>query len=97
MNYNKPTFGGKLKNKAMDILNLIELDEYNSTIGITSFAVIDDQLIDEVVSEAEEEFTKILEGHNVSLDDIDVALQDGRYRREFSLFLVWSHVENVQV
>ncbi len=80
----------------MQVLNVIEI--FEGCLGIKSFGVADEQLLSETVSEAEEMFTKLLEERDVDSDDIDVALENGYYSDNvYSLYLVWSDIDNVQI
>ena len=75
----------------MKILNVIEIIN-NDVITITSFDVVDEQLSDETVEEAEKFFANRLVQLNVINEkDIDNAIEDGCYHgANWSLSLVWS-------
>ena len=79
----------------MKILNVIEIIN-NDVITITSFDVVDEQLSDETVEEAEKFFANRLVQLNVINEkDIDNAIEDGCYHGvNWSLSLIWSYVND---
>jgi len=79
----------------MEILNVIEVKN-NDVVGITSFNVIDEQLRDDTVDDAESFFAVKLRKLNIiNEDDINNAIEDGCYHgSNWSLSLIWSYVND---
>lgn len=87
----------------MKILNIIVIGETTASvtrglIDLKSYVCEDEQLSNEVVEEAEEYFTSLLQGLGVSEDDIDSYIEDGFYENASqSISMVWTYPENLQV
>jgi hypothetical protein len=83
----------------MQVLNVIKVKN-NVIDGVHSFAVIDDQLMDSVIDEAETFFTQLLRElvKDITDEEIEDALDDGTYQgANYSLNLFWSYIHNAQL
>ncbi len=83
----------------MQVLNIIKVKN-NSIEEITSFGIIDDQLMDLVIDEVENSFIQSLKSlvNDITEEEIDDALDNGAYHgANYSLSLVWSDFNNVQI
>lgn len=82
----------------MGILNLVQLNNGIIT-GIESYAVIDEQLRNETIAEAEVAFAKVLkESFQIEEEDIvETYIEDGFDDHNGNeLYLIWSEAVNLQ-
>lgn len=79
----------------MRIVSVIEIED-NVVKDVESFGIYEEQLSDDVVSEAEKLFEKKVTEMNLDLteDELEEALEDGHYTiMNQSVCLVWSSIE----
>jgi hypothetical protein len=83
----------------MRVINVVEMSS-GILDSITSFGVIDEQLVDDVVEEAEKHYVKCCRDHKADEDEytdeelIDMETYDyGNY----SVCIHWSDIENIQI
>lgn len=78
----------------MRIINIVEV--LNGSISqILSFPIHEDQLSEEVVSQAEDTFKKTInEVTGIDVEDLDSVVEDGYYTDDngWELSLVWSEI-----
>jgi len=76
----------------MRIINVIE--SFNNVIqSVESFGVFEEQLVDDVVKEAEEFFEKKVIEHGGSETEIDMYIDEGGYYgMDHSVAIVWSDI-----
>lgn len=76
----------------MRIINVIEVVD-NNVIGMQSFGVEDDQLSGEVVSQAEELFSKLAKENGAEENDIDEYIENGAFSENgYTVNICWSEV-----
>lgn len=93
--YPIPLFNFILKQNKMRIVNVIEL-QGGSVSHITSFCILEEQLSQDVVNDAEIEFKHILyEKTGIDKENMDKFVEDGCYEdvdTGYILTLTWSDV-----
>ena len=64
-----------------------------------SYAIIDEQLADDVVEQAEAKFIEIAEKYDTDEEMIKIGLEDGwlRFTNGVWLQIMWNDAENVQI
>lgn len=80
----------------MDVINVIEVVD-NVPLGIKSFSVVDDQLISEVVNQAEQLLVEIAKENGLpdNEDEIETVLSEGNYTNgNYHVTIIWSEVDN---
>lgn len=97
----------------MKVINVIVSNDENVIVSVDSFGIVDEQLSDEVVDEAEELFTnkcieikfgdkKMQKGFENLIDDyrydLETPLEEGyEFVGLMTVSLVWSSIDNVQL
>lgn len=85
----------------MRIINIVECEKCSygnlEIIQIKSFPIIEEQLADEVVKQAEKLFKNICKENGVKKKDIKSYIEDGTFQKdgEWSVSIVWSDVEQL--
>ena len=76
----------------MRIINVIEV--FNGVVQeIKSFGVFEEQLVDDVVKEAEADFTKKAIEHGAIECEMDLYIEDGGYYgQEHAVVIAWSDI-----
>jgi len=78
----------------MRIINIIETNTDNGINGIESFGVFEEQLSQDVVDKAEENFKAKAIENGASEDDVEDAIENGYYARKdgYTISIVWSSI-----
>jgi hypothetical protein len=78
----------------MRIINIIEIVD-NNVQGIESFGVVEEQLKEDVVAQAEYAFKLKAIENGIMDDDLESAIENGVYENgTYTLNLVWSDIDN---
>jgi len=92
----------------MRVINVVEIDSGILT-NITSFGIADEQLVDDVVAEAEEHYVKCCREHGALTDDVEDADENDVYTdddlidmetydyEDYSVCIYWSDIDNIQI
>lgn len=76
----------------MRIINVVEMVD-NSIISLRSYLIEEDQLSQEVIERAEEDFSNCAIENGCSEDEVDDFVENGNYLNDnYSVFLTWSDV-----
>ena len=78
----------------MRIINVIETNTDNIIVGIDSFGVFEEQLSQEVIEQAEDNFKAKAIENGAKGEDINDHIENGYYIRQdgYAVSLVWSNV-----
>jgi hypothetical protein len=84
----------------MRVINVVEINK-GILDTIVSFGVIDEQLVNDVVDEAENHYIKCCREHGADIDDWsdDDLIDNESFDNEngYSVWIHWSTIENVQI
>jgi hypothetical protein len=78
----------------MRIISVIESNTDSGILGVESFGIFEEQLSQDVVDQAEENFKSKAIENGANEDDIETDIENGFYARRdgYTVSLVWSYI-----